>query len=244
MDKSVERREFMAQQFEHLSYPNTRIVAYTPKTSPPIRKPLRCKRSSKDYACIASHLKAFQTAMADSSEFFMVMEDDTVIPFQVDWPALLKTVPKDWGILQLFVINKHVVTRLYRNRYRKGDLWHPWHVKHFSAGIYLIKKSAAQYLLNLFWQNDILDFSWLKYPVVIDELLYRSVTTHSLTYPTFFSKIALGSTVHPDHVKRHAECVSRIISIQKNRDEPYFLQPLLVDTSTTHSSSWNDVSHL
>lgn len=238
MDESVARRTFMEQQFERLGYPHTRIVAYTPATSPLIKKPPKCKRSPKDYACIASHLKAFRTALKDcsvnnssESDFFMIMEDDTVIPFQVDWSALLKTAPRKWEILQLFVINKNVVTRLYKNRYKKGKMWHPWSVKHFSAGIYLIKKSAAQSLLNSFWHsdildNDILDFSQLRYPVVIDELLYRSVNTHSLTYPTFFSNIALGSTVHPDHVKRHAKCVSSILEIHKYKDEPYFLHQL------------------
>ena len=239
MDQSVARREFMEQQFENLGYPHTRIVAYTPETSPSIKKPPRCKRSPKDYACIASHLKLFQTALKSPPEVFMVMEDDTVIPFQIDWPELLKTSPKNWDILQLFVINKNVVKRLYKNQYKKGKIWHPWHVNHFSAGIYLIRKSAAQHILNLFWKNDELNFSKLKYPVVIDEVLYRSVNTHSLTYPAFFSNIVLGSTVHPEHVIRHSQCVSRIIAIHKNRDEPHFVHRLTMDKSKISSGYLN-----
>ncbi len=242
MDQSVARREFMEQQFEHLDYQHTRIRAYTPETSPVIRKPVKCKRSAKDYACIASHFKTFQTALQDDQEIFMVMEDDTVIPFQVDWLQLIKTSPQNWDILQLFVINKRVVSRLYNNRYRRGKLWHPWSVKHFSAGIYLIKKVAAQHLINLFWHDGTLDFSQLTYPAVIDEVLYRPVKTYSLTYPAFFSNIDLGSTVHPDHVERHAQCVSKILSIQQNGDMPSFIHPIMFDVSSSNTFTSNPFS--
>ena len=68
MEQSVARRAFMEQQFDRLGYRHTRIKAYTPETSPIIRKPARCQRSSKDYACIASHLKTFHCLVGTKKE--------------------------------------------------------------------------------------------------------------------------------------------------------------------------------
>ena len=227
IENQVARKDFMMQQFSDFKYSHTRIDAYTPNTMPPIKKPPNCTRNAQEYACLASHLKVFQEAQKDEHNVFTVMEDDIVIPFQINWLKLLKTTPADWEILQLHMHHRFVIPRLYKNRYRRGKLWFPWNRKHCSTGVYIIKKTTSTKILNLFVKYNFLDFSKLKYPVVADLVLYRSAKTYSLTYPLFFSNVDFNSTIHQEHMGWRKEGVANILAIQKNRDEPSFIHPFI-----------------
>ena len=65
------------------------------------------RNTIKEIAVTLSHVKAVYTAITsnNSHPYAMIMEDDLQIQFDVDFDALVKRFPPDFGVIQLFVIN-------------------------------------------------------------------------------------------------------------------------------------------
>ena len=65
------------------------------------------RNTIKEIAVTLSHVKAVYTAITSNNSYpyAMIMEDDLQIQFDVDFDALIRLFPPDFGIIQTFVIN-------------------------------------------------------------------------------------------------------------------------------------------
>ena len=65
------------------------------------------RNNIKEIVVTLSHVKAVYTAITSNNSYpyAMIMEDDLQIQFDVDFDALIKRFPPDFGIIQTFVIN-------------------------------------------------------------------------------------------------------------------------------------------
>lgn len=61
----------------------------------------------KEIVCTLSHIKAIIRALTSNStnNYALIMEDDMIFPFSVDFDSFISYFPSDFGIIQLFVMN-------------------------------------------------------------------------------------------------------------------------------------------
>jgi GR25 family glycosyltransferase involved in LPS biosynthesis len=82
----------------------------------------------KEVGCTSSHLEAMRQAIFEnrtSSPYAIITEDDIYIPFNIDFDALARSAPADFGILQLFNSNEDSMAsswKTYLNKKETG-LW-------------------------------------------------------------------------------------------------------------------------
>lgn len=206
LDECKDRKQFMEEQFKKNNHTHTRIPAIRPSQYPfTTKKPL----SLPEYGCLLSHLKACKEVLNNSESYSVIVEDDMIIP-SFNFDKLVNTAPKDWEILQLFVINKPRLAELIE-KYKQGILWDPWYECNFSTGIYIINKKGANKLLNT-----VTDLSKFDYKPFADAVLYRNAKTYTYTYPHFYSNLQYESVIHTGHFKRHSQAVQYIQHIQSS----------------------------
>jgi len=213
LNKCSERKTFMENQFNKLNINNVRVSAITPDDFDNIleqKRPLTCKFKGCDsceyeFACISSHIKALRCAIEDSNdEWFLIMEDDMTIPFNIDYHSLIKDAPEDSEIIQLHILYGPTVKTLYNELLLKKNIrFIKWQYLLPSAGMYIISRKGAEKLINKFYVNDKYDFSSCEYQIVADVALYSTINTYSTTIPYAYPNIDMGSTIHPDHLNAH-----------------------------------------
>ena len=124
LDKSTKRKLFMENQFKEKNIDNVRVSAITPDdfdTFLANKRPLTCKHPGcvnceYEFACISSHIKAMKEAITNTNdEWFVVMEDDMLLPYDIDYDTLIKDAPPDFEILQLCISYGNTVEFLYNN---------------------------------------------------------------------------------------------------------------------------------
>jgi GR25 family glycosyltransferase involved in LPS biosynthesis len=213
LNKCSERKTFMENQFNKLNINNVRVSAITPDDFDNIleqKRPLTCKFKGCDsceyeFACISSHIKALRCAIEDcNDEWFVIMEDDMTIPFNIDYHSLIKDAPEDSEIIQLHILYGSTVKTLYNELLLKKNIrFIKWQYLLPSAGMYIISRKGAEKLINKFYVNDKYDFSSCEYQIVADVALYSTINTYATTIPYAYPNIDMGSTIHPDHLKAH-----------------------------------------
>jgi GR25 family glycosyltransferase involved in LPS biosynthesis len=90
----------------------------------------------KEVVVTLSHIKAIYLAVMSPSThpYAYIMEDDLQIQFDVDFDALIKLFPPDFGIIQTFVIN-HIAASGFIKFYEKKHLdYVTWKPPYWSAG--------------------------------------------------------------------------------------------------------------
>ena len=121
------------------------------------------------------------------------MEDDCDISTASYWPFNWKDfyskVPYDYDVIQLAIICT-------------GDLHvklHKRFVNDFSTAAYMITRHHAEKILKHHVRGDKYKLdNGVKPRAVADDLIYNSGNTFSI--PLFLYKIALGSSIHPEHI--------------------------------------------
>ena len=113
--------------------------------------------SPKELACFMSHLKAVHTAVHDDhcGNYALIYEDDLHLAHIINFPALIKSAPDDFGILQLFTNNPASILSMAEEAFLQPNVI--WKLrlpvmKYWSAGAYIIDK--------------------IKWGPVIDKLVY------------------------------------------------------------------------
>ena len=80
MDKCIDRKEFMDNQFKQKNIDNLRISAETPETIINyniIRNDESITTTTpEEISCILSHLKAIEQGYDDGDSYFCILEDD------------------------------------------------------------------------------------------------------------------------------------------------------------------------
>ncbi|RYG67514.1 hypothetical protein EON64_07270 [archaeon] len=129
LDSSIERKTHMESVFRKMQLPHVRVPAILAESADyvmklkSLKKP--CKRNTnRDIAVVMSHLFAIHTALyhdpSPASPYALILEDDVRFLFSIDFPALISTAPKDFGVLQLTTSNTEALELLW-DQYSKGQ---------------------------------------------------------------------------------------------------------------------------
>jgi GR25 family glycosyltransferase involved in LPS biosynthesis len=240
LDKAIERKEFMENQFNSYKINNERISAKTPndlidilEDKPPFfcgyKECLdnKCKNCPIEYATICSHLEAIKRGYMSGSDYFIICEDDVILKFNIDFDTIISNFPKDFEIIQMMVISKSHLEYLYNDCFLKNNFFIKYAPIIPSAAFYLMSHNGAQKILEKFINKntnkwDLSEFSGLK---VADVLIYQSANTCVSTFPLCSFNINFKSQIHDFHFKAHNDAYETINEIHKN----YILNPLILN---------------
>ena len=217
LDKSTKRKLFMENQFKEKNIDNVRVSAITPDdfdTFLANKRPLTCKHQGcvnceYEFACISSHIKAMKEAITNTNdEWFVVMEDDMLLPYDIDYDTLIKDAPPDFEILQLCISYGNTVEFLYNNLLLNNKLhFIKWQYLLPCAGMYIVSRKGAEKLVNKFYVNGKYDFSSCEFQIVADVALYSTANTYTATFPCSYPNIEMGSEIHPHHLDAHQSAI-------------------------------------
>ena len=199
LDEEPNRWEYMVDQFDYWGITDyTRVSAYDGRDGGDLCDILKGRypdnMSSGEVGCTTSHLKAMVHFLETSdAPCALMMEDDCDISTITYWPFTWKEfnakVPYDYDVIQLVIIctgNLHVAL-------------HKRFVNDFSTACYMITRHHAEKLLKHHVRGDKYKLDQGVRPrAVADDLIYNSGNTFSI--PLFLYRIALGSSIHPEHV--------------------------------------------
>lgn len=111
-----------------------------------------------ELCCTVSHLLAIREAIysnRSTSPYALVTEDDVSFPFDIDFTALAKLAPQDFGIIQLYNINEDSLMRDWDQYVRTGQLFHEGYPhsryvrnKYWSTGAYLINRAVLRPIID------------------------------------------------------------------------------------------------
>ena len=198
LDGQPERKQYMEEQFKYWDIDNyTRISAYDGRQddlSDIIKGRYPDNMTSGEIGCTTSHLKAIQHWYETSdSPYAVIMEDDVDLQlarfWNFTWADFVAKLPYDWDVVQLAIIctgNLHVQL-------------HKRFVNDFSTAAYIITRHHAEKLLKFHVRDGKYKLDQgVKPRAVADDLIYNSGNTFAI--PLFLYKIALGSSIHPEHI--------------------------------------------
>jgi GR25 family glycosyltransferase involved in LPS biosynthesis len=233
VDESVYRYAFMKSQLERLGIENVRISAVTPEKMKGL-KILRLPESQEidlEISAVLSHIKAIKQGYDDGDEHFCILEDDMYLP-KLDFNKINKyakeTGDNDIETIQFFTSSNVLIIDLLNKYIRKEnpqfivkrDTDYP------SAGYYMISRSGAKKLLDLFMTGDntydLTSTGW----AVADNIIYKPINSYILTYPIAITNINCGSLIHSDHLANHNNANNVVLMIHnKFNILHYFISP-------------------
>ena len=198
LDGQPERAKYMEDQFKYWEIENyERVSAYDGRDddlSEIIKGRYPENMTSGEIGCVTSHLKAIkQWYETSDSQYAMIVEDDLdlelVKHWNFTWNDFSSKLPYDWDVIQLAIIctgNLHVQL-------------HKRFVNDFSTASYIITRHHAEKILKHHVRDNKYKLdNGVKPRAVADDLIYNSGNTFSI--PIFLYKIALGSSIHPEHI--------------------------------------------
>lgn len=208
LDGDEKRKIYMENWFSKFNLNAKRISAYDGRTND-LRAYLTGSFppniSQEEVGCVLSHLKAIKQFVEETDDdYAIVLEDDvdfvSVAYWPFDWKFVLSSVPYDWDVLQLVIINPWcLITKL-----------HPRQSYDFSAAAYAITRHYAKKLLRLHVDGEKYKIdNGVKPRPVADELIYNSGKTYSL--PLLLVNIELDSYIHQEHIQLfHKPCMDAL----------------------------------
>ncbi len=198
LDEQPERAQYMEEQFKYWEIDNyERISAYDGRDddlSDILKGRYPDNMTSGEIGCTTSHLKAIKHWYETSdSSYAMIVEDDLNLElvkyWNFTWNDFASKLPYDWDVVQLAIIctgNLHVQL-------------HKRFVNDFSTAAYMITRHHAEKILKHHYRDGKYKLdNGVKPRAVADDLIYNSGNTFSI--PIFLYKIALGSSIHPEHI--------------------------------------------
>ena len=198
LDGQPERKQYMEDQFKYWEIENyERISAYDGRDddlSDIIKGRYPDNMSSGEVGCTTSHLKALKHYLETSdSPCAIIMEDDVdlqlVKNWNFTWKDFYSLVPYDYDVIQLAIICTGPLHIALHKRF----------VNDFSTASYMITRHHAEKIVKHHVRGDKYKLDQgVKPRAVADDLIYNSGNTFSI--PLFLYRIALGSSIHPEHV--------------------------------------------
>ena len=198
LDGQPERKQYMEDQFKYWEIENyERISAYDGRDddlSDIIKGRYPDNMSSGEVGCTTSHLKALQHYLETSdAPCAVIMEDDVDLQIVKNWNFTWKDfyalVPYDYDVIQLAIICTGPLHVALHKRF----------VNDFSTASYMIARHHAEKIVKHHVRGDKYKLDQgVKPRAVADDLIYNSGNTFSI--PLFLYRIALGSSIHPEHV--------------------------------------------
>ena len=198
LDGQPERKQYMEDQFKYWEIENyERVSAYDGRDddlSDIIKGRYPDNMSSGEVGCTTSHLKALQHYLKTSdAPCAVIMEDDVdlqiVKNWNFTWKDFYSLVPYDYDVIQLAIICTGPLHVALHKRF----------VNDFSTASYMITRHHAEKIVKHHVRKDKYKLDQgVKPRAVADDLIYNSGNTFSI--PLFLYRIALGSSIHPEHV--------------------------------------------
>ena len=198
LDGQPERKQYMEQQFKYWEIENyERISAYDGRDddlSDIIKGRYPDNMSSGEVGCTTSHLKALKHYLETSdAPCAVIMEDDVDLQLVKNWNFTWKEfyglLPYDYDVIQLAIICTGPLHVALHKRF----------VNDFSTASYMITRHHAEKIVKHHVRGDKYKLDQgVKPRAVADDLVYNSGNTFSI--PIFLYRIALGSSIHPEHV--------------------------------------------
>ena len=197
LDGQEDRKIYMENQFKYWQIEDyTRISAYDGRDddlSDIIAGRYPDNMSSGEIGCTTSHLKALTKFLETDAPCAVIMEDDVDLQlvkyWDFSWKDFYGLIPYDYDVIQLAIIctgSLHVAL-------------HKRFVNDFSTAAYMITRRHAQKLVDYHVRKNKYKIDQgVKPRAVADDLIYNSGNTFSI--PLFLYRIALGSSIHPEHV--------------------------------------------
>ena len=198
LDGQPERKQYMEDQFKYWEIKNyERVSAYDGRDddlSDIIKGRYPDNMSSGEVGCTTSHLKALKHYLETSdAPCAVIMEDDVdlqiVKNWNFTWKDFYSLVPYDYDVIQLAIICTGPLHVALHKRF----------VNDFSTASYMITRHHAEKIVKHHVRKDKYKLDQgVKPRAVADDLIYNSGNTFSI--PLFLYRIALGSSIHPEHV--------------------------------------------
>ena len=198
LDGQPERKQYIEEQFKYWDIENyERISAYDGRDddlSDIIKGRYPDNMTSGEVGCTTSHLKALKHYLETSdAPCAVIMEDDVdlqiVKNWNFTWKDFYSLVPYDYDVIQLAIICTGPLHVALHKRF----------VNDFSTASYMITRRHAEKLVGLHCRGNKYKLDQGVRPrAVADDLVYNSGNTFAI--PLFLYKIALGSSIHPEHV--------------------------------------------
>lgn len=232
LDSNLKRFHFMNNQFSNNNIDNIRISAITPNDFDTVlehKRPISCKYPNcnsceYEFACLSSHIKAMKECLKYNDEYFVIMEDDIILPFNIDYIKLINSVNNNFDIIQLLILYDNTIDTLSNIYINQKKLFFKWQYLMPSTGMYIISKKSAKFFVDTFINYyDKYDFSSFSGQIVADVLIYQSVNTICTTLPYCYPNIDMGSEIHPDHLTAHQKAVNSIKKTIENINEYPFV---------------------
>jgi GR25 family glycosyltransferase involved in LPS biosynthesis len=241
VDECIRRKDLMTNQFKNINFitKNIRVSAITPddvdnyvddrdlpyKCDPSEKYFKNCKNCKVEHCTLISHMLAIEEGYKSNEDWFIIFEDDTIIPHEINVEALLKSIPNDAEVLQLHCCMGPTVEKLY-NVYKQNVNWVQWKMIIPSGSGYIVSRKAAEKMLSLYKKNDRFCFKNSKSCRLADVMTYETCKTYVHTYPVFYSNTNYGSLIHPDHLGSHEYANNIIKKIINKTDSHIFLSKL------------------
>ena len=240
LDSSTDRRAFVENQFsklgitnfERISAINERIVDKYAHPDDKVNGEYICDPSSDkkffpncpnckvERAVLQSHLKAIERGYENGDDYFVILEDDMYIPYDIDYEKLVKEFsPKDAECLQLVISNPLTVKKLYEILKEHKQLWVPWKMILPCAGFYVVTRTGAERVIKEFKIDRKWKFTDTDFCRLADAMIFQLFKTYSLNFPLSYMNIDMGSSIHPDHLGSHEMGTNIIKQIIDNSGE-------------------------
>jgi len=243
IDKSMQRCTFMKEQFKMNNIPNQRISAITPEKLEEIledKPPFNCgnsicnyndhKECKFEFSCTCSHLNAIKEGYKSGDEYFVICEDDIFFPFKIDYEKIIKTLPHNFDIFQMMVLDQEGNQYIYNDCLKKkGEIFIKFDdtKRLFSTGMYLISRKGAEKIFDLFINKITLKYDFTKINSIkqADFMLYMYVNTYTSTFPLCLPTLFFVSEIHPLHYYFHKNAIDTIINNINDykRNHPFIL---------------------
>lgn len=214
MERSKDRKQYIEEHFKKYkvsSYQFVKAIDGSQENLDSILINTKNNTVSKgESACSISHLKAISQWLDNSdSDYAIICEDDvsldTVNFWDFTWDEFLKSVNKNYDILQMSIINNFVVNP--RLHLREFSDW--------SASAYLIKRSYAEKLIKKHVVDDKYIFESNRIKSLSEGMLFSNGVCYSI--PLFTFSIELGSNLNPQHINTmHSRSRDQALHYWKN----------------------------
>jgi hypothetical protein len=162
-----------------------------------------------------------------NNEWFVVMEDDIVIPFNINYNKLISELPEDAQLVQLLILYGPTVKALYNLSVTHNIRFIKWQYLLPSTGMYIISREGAKILVGKYFKNNKYNFTECPYQVVADVALYSSINSYATTFPFAYPNIDLVSEIHPEHYEAHKQTyleIKDVVEIAVNNKNIPFIQ--------------------
>lgn len=229
LDKSTDRREFMEEQFKKTGLENIRIKAVTPDDLYDViddydNLQKKKKYGTRDLSCLSSHFKALNEGYKSGDDYFVIMEDDTYMLFDINYKNLISSLPDDVEVVQASVSNSGCCYQLYNIYNQTNQFFYKWNYIIPSCGFYIVSRKAAEKLIKQFYKNDIdkYNFHSSTYDLYADVLIYQSTNSYSTGIPYTYTNIEMGTLMHEYNFKElieHTDKIKKLLchAIDNNR---------------------------